>query len=95
MSTITNNPVVSLAGVSKTYRAGDVEVPAVKGVTFDIPRQRFSVIVGPSGSGKKTLLNLIGCIDKLTAVLRKNSIRAKVARRSADRLFVGAGNPKC
>ena len=39
---------------------------AIKGITFDIPRQRFSMIVGPSGSGKTTLLNLIGCIDKPT-----------------------------
>jgi putative ABC transport system ATP-binding protein len=38
----------------------------MKGITFEIPRQRFSTIVGPSGSGKTTLLNLIGCIDKPT-----------------------------
>lgn len=60
------SPVVRLSAVVKTYRAGEVEVPAVKGISFDIPRQRFSMIVGPSGSGKTTLLNLIGCIDRPT-----------------------------
>jgi putative ABC transport system ATP-binding protein len=59
--------VVRLADVVKTYKAGDVEVPAIKGISLDIPRQRFSMIVGPSGSGKTTLLNLIGCIDKPTS----------------------------
>ena len=62
----TEGHVVRLSNVVKTYKAGDVEVPAVKGISFDIPRQRFSMIVGPSGSGKTTLLNLIGCIDKPT-----------------------------
>ena len=67
MATPSNAPVVSLTGVSKTYTVGEVDVPALKGVTFDIPRRRFSVIVGPSGSGKTTLLNLIGCLDTPTA----------------------------
>ncbi len=67
MATPSNDPVVSLTDVFKTYKVGEVDVPAVKGVTFNIPRRRFSVIVGPSGSGKTTLLNLIGCLDTPTA----------------------------
>src|ERR1700675_1253254 len=59
-------PVARLSDVVKVYKEGDVEVPAIKGITFDVPRQRFSMIVGPSGSGKTTLLNLIGCLDKPT-----------------------------
>src|SRR6516164_8389555 len=66
MAAHANNPVVSLTDVFKTYRVGEVDVPAVKGVTFSIPHRRFSIIVGPSGSGKTTLLNLIGCIDRPT-----------------------------
>jgi putative ABC transport system ATP-binding protein len=66
MAAQSNNPVVSLTNVVKTYKVGEVDVPAVKGVTFSIPRRRFPVIVGPSGSGKTTLLNLIGCIDRPT-----------------------------
>ena len=60
-------PVVRLNSVARTYRAGDVEVAALKGITMDIPGHRFSMVVGPSGSGKTTLLNLIGCIDAPTS----------------------------
>src|SRR5262249_61705831 len=67
MSVPSTVPVVRLSSVVKTYRAGAVDVPAIKGISFDIPRQRFSMIIGPSGSGKTTLLNLIGCIDKPTS----------------------------
>ena len=59
-------PVVRLGGVTKTYRTGHVEVPALRGITLDIPYHRFSMVVGASGSGKSTLLNLIGCIDAPT-----------------------------
>ena len=67
MSGSSTLPVVRLSSVVKTYRAGAVDVPAIKGISLDIPRQRFSMIVGPSGSGKTTLLNLVGCIDKPTS----------------------------
>lgn len=67
MSAPSAAPVVRLSNVVKTYKAGAVDVPAIKGISFEIPRQRFSMIVGPSGSGKTTLLNLIGCIDKPTS----------------------------
>ena len=57
----------------KTYRAGEVEVRAVKGVDFAIDAKSFVAFVGPSGSGKSTLLNMIGCLDhpsggKLTVI---------------------------
>jgi putative ABC transport system ATP-binding protein len=51
-----DRPVVRLSNVVKIYKEGDVEVSAIKGITFEIPRQRFSMIVGPSGSGKTTLV---------------------------------------
>ena len=50
----------------KTYRSGEVEVPAVKGVDFAIEPKSFVAFVGPSGSGKSTLLNMIGCLDHPT-----------------------------
>ncbi len=50
----------------KTYRAGEIDVPAVKGVDFTIDAKSFVTFVGPSGSGKSTLLNMIGCLDHPT-----------------------------
>jgi putative ABC transport system ATP-binding protein len=55
--------IVRIRQVAKTYKSGTIEVPALKGITLDIPTHRFSVVIGASGSGKTTLLNLIGCID--------------------------------
>src|SRR3984957_8311514 len=59
-------PIVRLDKGAKTYRVGDIEVEALKGVSLDIPSHRFTMVIGPSGSGKTTLLNLIGCIDAPT-----------------------------
>jgi putative ABC transport system ATP-binding protein len=53
--------------LTKTYRAGDVQVPAVRGVDFVIEPASFVAFVGPSGSGKSTLLNMIGCLDTPTS----------------------------
>ena len=58
--------LISANGLEKTYRAGDVEVPAVCGVDFTIEPGAFVAFVGPSGSGKSTLLNMIGGLDHPT-----------------------------
>jgi putative ABC transport system ATP-binding protein len=63
MATDQKAAVVRLNRVVKTYRAGAIEVAALRGISLEIPRRSFSMVVGPSGSGKTTLLNLIGCID--------------------------------
>ena len=55
-----------LVDVEKTYKVGDLEVHAVRGVTMDIEAGSFMALVGPSGSGKTTLLNLIGALDTPT-----------------------------
>jgi putative ABC transport system ATP-binding protein len=52
--------------LAKTYRTGEIDVPAVKGVDFTIDVSSFVTFVGPSGSGKSTLLNMIGCLDHPT-----------------------------
>ena len=56
--------LIRASNLTKTYRAGDVDVPAVRGVDFAIEPASFVAFVGPSGSGKSTVLNLIGCLDK-------------------------------
>ena len=58
--------LVRALALEKTYRAGDIEVHAVRGVDFSIEPASFTAFVGPSGSGKSTVLNMIGCLDRPT-----------------------------
>ena len=59
--------LIQVESVSKFYRLGDQQVPALRDVTLSIDEGVFLAIAGPSGSGKSTLLNLIGCIDTPTS----------------------------
>ena len=57
-------PVVQLRDIRKTYRNGDLEVHAVRGISLDIHPGEFVAIMGASGSGKSTLMNTLGCLDR-------------------------------
>jgi ABC-type lipoprotein export system ATPase subunit len=59
--------VLRARGLSKLYRMGEVEVPALQGVDLDLYRGKLVVLLGPSGSGKSTLLNILGGLDSATA----------------------------
>jgi putative ABC transport system ATP-binding protein len=62
-----NGALVRLIDVHKVYRTGEMEVPAVRGVSLEIKRGEFVALMGASGSGKSTLMNILGCLDRPTA----------------------------
>jgi putative ABC transport system ATP-binding protein len=59
--------MLELEKITKVYKAGQTEVPALRGISCRIESGEMVSIVGPSGSGKSTLMNIIGCLDKPTS----------------------------
>jgi putative ABC transport system ATP-binding protein/macrolide transport system ATP-binding/permease protein len=83
----TDDPAATCRDVVKTYRTATESVTALDGVTLAVPRARVTVVVGPSGSGKSSLLRLLACIDRpdsgevAVAGLRVDALRARARRR--------------
>jgi len=65
--TRTGNALITLRGVTKFYRKGDVEIRALDGIDLAVGERSMVAIVGPSGSGKSTLVHIIGAMDRPTA----------------------------
>src|SRR3954463_10114115 len=75
-----DGPAAVCRDVVKTYRTAAESVTALDGVSLSIPRARVTVVVGPSGSGKSSLLRLLACVD------RPDSGEVRVAGRRGDGL---------
>ncbi len=62
-----NNSILSIQNLRRDFKMGDETVHALRGVSFDIHKSEFVTIMGTSGSGKSTMLNILGCMDRPTS----------------------------
>jgi putative ABC transport system ATP-binding protein len=77
-------PLIETKNLNKTYRVGDIAVPALQDISLSIGKGDFVAVMGQSGSGKSTFMNIVGCLDSPTsgAYLLDNTDVGKLGRDS-------------
>src|ERR1700754_4143399 len=76
------SPLIRLKNLYKSYYLGQQAIPVLKGISLDIFKNEYVALMGPSGSGKATLMNLLGCLD--TPSGGKYILNAKDVSRMPD-----------
>lgn len=63
---VENNIIIKIENLQKTYDLGDFKVHALRGISLEVQRGEFMAVMGASGSGKSTFMNIVGCLDRPT-----------------------------
>ena len=89
---LNKNMLIEVENLTKVYKMGNVEVHALRGVSFSIEKQEFVSIMGPSGSGKSTLMDILGCLSKSTS--GKYTLEGIEVSTMSDNQLAGVRNKK-
>jgi putative ABC transport system ATP-binding protein len=81
-------PLLSVRDLTKTYDVGELQVPALRGVSLDVLPGEFVTLTGPSGSGKSTFMHLLGCLDRPSSgrYLLNGTDVSSLAKRALSRV---------
>jgi putative ABC transport system ATP-binding protein len=85
---VSDGPIIQLEGITKTFGEGSAAFQALKGIDLSIARGEFVAIMGASGSGKSTTMNILGCLDTPTSgVYRFNGVEVQALTKDQRSLL--------